>query len=256
MKHPFGAMALVMSLLVAACTGCTSIDNADNSRSAIQITETIGEETAAPKEATTETDPTAIDADDTESETNSGASIAAEETAPANTTAVEDSASETNQTDSETAQWIETASAMYESAISVYNTYLCSSDGFTYETDENSVDGWMHVTSCDTLEAAVQPYFDVFAVSQHSGDLDGQFQMIDDKLYRLCGDRGLDITYVSSEITALTDRTEDCLTFTVVSTYCEPYNGSEDGVTTEQTDVFTLVLEDGQWKVGTFTMPC
>ena len=85
--------------------------------------------------------------------------------------------------------------------------------------------------------------------------LNDQFQMIDGNLYRLCGDRGMDITYISSEITTLTESTEDSLVFQAVSTYCEPDKEEQSNAYTQRSDIFTIVLENGQWKVGQFTMP-
>ena len=82
------------------------------------------------------------------------------------------------------------------------------------------------------------------AVTQAAKEADG-------KLYGLAGDRGSDITYQGATVTALESATEDTLTFTVALTY----TGTDGEDTTTKNDSFSLYLEDGVWKVDTFTLP-
>jgi hypothetical protein len=148
-------------------------------------------------------------------------------------------------------EWVAQAQQMYEKAAQTYYTYLCSSSGFTYDTEDTIADDYVRITSCDTLEDAEAPYYAVFAKSAHASDFDGMLEMSEDKLYGRMGDRGADISYVSSAVTALTASTSSQLTFAVTSSYEDP----EDGSASTKEDTFTLVLEDGSWRVGQFTMP-
>ena len=148
-------------------------------------------------------------------------------------------------------EWVAQAQQMYEKAAQTYYTYLCSSSGFTYDTEDTIADDYVRITSCDTLEDAEAPYYTVFAKSAHASDFDGMLEMSDDKLYGRMGDRGADISYVSSAVTALTASTSSQLTFAGTSSYEDP----EDGSASTKEDTFTLVLEDGSWRVGQFTMP-
>ena len=140
---------------------------------------------------------------------------------------------------------------MFDSAASVYFTYHCTSDSFTYDESDTLGGGWYRVTSCDSIEAAEADYFAVFAPSVHSGDLADQFQEQDEKLYRCCGDRGADITYTSTEITEMTAGSDSSVSFTAVSTYTDP----DSGEVTTQSNAFSLIYEDGAWLVGTFILP-
>ena len=165
------------------------------------------------------------------------ATTAAETTAPAET--------------AETDQWVAQAQQIYDTACQTYYTYRCTSDCFTYDNSDTTEDGYVRITSCDSIEAAEAEYYSVFAQSGHESDFDGMFQMVDDKLYGRLGDRGADISYVSAKVTALTASTDSTLTFSVTASYEEP----DSGDTSEQTDTFTLVMERGAWRVSQFTMP-
>jgi len=148
-------------------------------------------------------------------------------------------------------QWVAQAQQIYDTACQTYYTYRCTSDCFTYDNSDTTEDGYVRITSCDSIEAAEAEYYSVFAQSGHESDFDGMFQMVDDKLYGRLGDRGADISYVSAKVTALTASTDSTLTFSVTASYEEP----DSGDTSEQTDTFTLVMERGAWRVGQFTMP-
>ena len=149
--------------------------------------------------------------------------------------------------------WCTQAQQIYENAASTYFIYQASSGmGFTYDTSDTIGDGsWQRVTNYSTIEEAEAGYYEVFAQAGHETDLDAQFQMLDGKLYRRCGDRGSDISYQSSTVTALTGSTADTLAFSVVSSYQFP----DEIEATQKESVLTLVYERGAWRVGTFTMP-
>lgn len=241
---------LVCLALAAGMTGCSDIADTTSSLPA-------GTTAAQAAEETTETT-----LERTEESVNS-----MQETAPADAATsgtaltVEERTSEEAASGGElvgdtglTAEaWCTQAQQIYENAASTYFIYQASSGmGFTYDTSDTIGDGsWQRVTNYSTIEEAEAGYYEVFAQAGHETDLDAQFQMSDGKLYRLCGDRGSDISYQSSAVTALTGSTADTLTFSVVSSYQFP----DETEATQKESVLTLVYERGAWRVGTFTMP-
>ncbi|MGN1403141.1 MAG: hypothetical protein ACI4XB_02335 [Ruminococcus sp.] len=249
-KHRMAAACLAVFTLTAMLSGCTDISGSDAGQTPIEM-EASG---AADTSPAAETDAAAVENDDTaeESTAQEEDAVSSEDSAasPDNDEQSDDGVliGDTGLTAEE---WCEQAQQIYTTAAAVYYTYLCSSDGFTYDASDVIDENWQRVTSCDTLEEATAEYYSVFAQTGHENDLNEQFRVVDDKLYRLCGDRGADISYLDSEVTALTDSTDDTLTFTVVSTYQFP----DETEQTTQEDIFTLVLERGVWRVGQFTMP-
>lgn len=143
-------------------------------------------------------------------------------------------------------EWLSNAQNIYDNAARMKFRYICPSTYFTCDDSDIKEEGrWIRVTSCETLEEAAADYYSVFAETGHESDLDNSLRMIDGVLYCSAGARGGNMTYQGSEITELTDSTDDTLTFKVISTYDD---------TTEE-NIFTLVYERGVWRVGEFTMP-
>ncbi len=234
-----GAAALMIAALM---TGCTDV--ADTSTASLDITaETAAAEetTAAESESTPEPTESTAQADSSTESTSASSAKAA------------DASQETIGSTGMTAdQWVAQAQQIYETACKTYFTYLCSSSGYTYDEADTLDDNYVRITSCDSIEAAEAEFYSVFTQTGHENVFDGMFQMKDDKLYGRIGDRGANIFYGSSQVTALTGSTEDTLTFSVTSTYQDPDSGEQTSV---QEDVFTLVMERGAWRVSQFTMP-
>ena len=135
---------------------------------------TASEEAAETQPAETETaaeDTETIDttaAGETAGTTETTAAVTAEAAASQGTVG------DTGMTESE---WVAQAQQMYEKAAQTYYTYLCSSSGFTYDTEDTIADDYVRITSCDTLEDAEAPYYAVFAKSAHASDFDGMLEM-------------------------------------------------------------------------------
>ena len=240
--------AVCTAVLSCAClmSGCTNISE----------TESSAQTTVEMEVSQTETSVTASDADtetETETETKTEAALTdtASETQTSAVTTAAAGGDVVGNTGMTSAQWCKKAQQMFDSAASVYFTYHCTSDSFTYDESDTLGGGWYRVTSCDSIKAAEADYFAVFAPSVHSGDLADQFQEQDEKLYRCCGDRGADITYTSTEITEMTAGSDSSVSFTAVSTYTDP----DSGEVTTQSNAFSLIYEDGAWLVGTFILP-
>lgn len=233
--------------MAALMTGCTDVSDGGSQTQVDMNAATTAAETTAPAE-TTETEPAAETA-----EADTDFSAPEEDSTVAETTDIpaaqsQDTIGDTGMTAD---QWVAQAQQIYDNACQTYYTYRCSSDGFTYDDSDTTEDGYVRITSCDSIEAAEAEYYSVFAQTGHESDFDGMFQMVDGKLYGRLGDRGADISYVSSTVTALTASTDSTLTFSVTSSYEAP----DGGETSEQADTFTLVMERGVWRVGQFTMP-
>ena len=144
-----------------------------------------------------------------------------------------------------TSEWLEKAQELYETAAKTMFQYCCTSQMFQYDFSDSNQPNYYHIAD------ATEPYYEVFSRKSHSGDFDSLLLEADGKLYGLAGDRGSDITYQGATVTALESATEDTLTFTVALTY----TGTDGEDTTTKNDSFSLYLEDGVWKVDTFTLP-
>lgn len=242
MQKKWTAVCAAVLTIAALMTGCTSVS--EEGQTPVDITAgTTAAETAAETE-TTEDEAAAEPAEST-AETEDGGENAgtAETSAPSQETI--------GSTGMTAEQWVAQAQQIYETACETYYTYLCTSSGYTYDETDTLDGGYVRITSCDSIEAAEAEFYSVFTQAGHENAFDGMFQTADGKLYGRIGDRGADITYASSQVTALTGSTEDTLTFSVTDSYEDP----ETGETSAQENVFTLAMERGVWRVSQFTMP-
>ena len=245
MQKKMMAAFAALCTMAALMTGCTDVSDGSQTQVDMNAATTAAETTAPAENA--ETEPAAETA-----ETDTDLSASEEESTAETTDAPAAQSQETIGDTGMTAdQWVAQAQQIYDTACQTYYTYRCTSDCFTYDNSDTTEDGYVRITSCDSIEAAEAEYYSVFAQSGHESDFDGMFQMVDDKLYGRLGDRGADISYVSAKVTALTASTDSTLTFSVTASYEEP----DSGDTSEQTDTFTLVMERGAWRVSQFTMP-
>ena len=255
-RHSLITACFAAFVLTTTLSGCTDISGSDAEQMSINMEVEVTETTDVSSIAEVDAAVNENDTDEENSGTGEGTILETDTPSFENRTVSSDSEqSDDNSLIGDTGltaeEWCEEAQQIYTTAAATYYTYLCSSDGFTYDTSDVIDDSWQRVTSCDTLEEATAEYYSVFAQTGHESDLDEQFRVVDDKLYRLCGDRGADISYLDSKVIALTSSTADTLTFTVVSTYQFP----DETEQTTQEDIFTLVMERGVWRVGQFTMP-
>lgn len=240
----YGAAAVLCAFLPVMTAGCSDIAADTASQAALQM-EVDTAETTLEAEAVTDalTQTAAV-------ESTAQAETAAETTAQEAVVTV--TANETIGSTGLTAdQWCTKAQSIYENAASIAFSYFGSTAGCVLDEGDVVNDVWYRVTNFNTIEDATAAYFAVFSKAVHGNDFSDKFQMIDDKLYCCLGDRGSDISYVSSQITALTASTDTVLSFTVTSTYQFP----DDTEITTQEHPFTLVYENDQWMVGEFTLP-
>lgn len=250
----FPRIFLTAGLLISL-SGCDAISDPDSD---IPEQIAVAESTTAPSkaetaEAVTESEPvlagtaSASEAADTQTTllTESTLTTTTETTTLAN---AEELVGDTGLT---TAEWLEKAQELYETAAKTMFQYCCTSQMFQYDFSDSNQPNYYHITDYDTIADATKSYYDVFSRKSHSDDFDTLLLEADGKLYGLAGDRGSDITYQGATVTALESATADTLTFTVALTY----TGTDGEDSTTKNDSFSLYLEDGVWKVDTFTLP-
>lgn len=143
-------------------------------------------------------------------------------------------------------EWIALGQEMYQSAMELSFRYLCSGSAFPFDLENlEIIDRTYFLTTCGSFADATMPYYDVFSREYHGSDFDGILLEQDGRLYAARAARGMDITYLSSEVTELVSVSSEEVVFSVYTEY-------EDR---EETGTFTLVPEDGFWKVGEFVLP-
>ena len=235
MKH-FQRVLLAAGLLVSL-SGCDAISDPSSD---IPEQIVVADSTTEPSDAET-----------AEAVIESEPSLAGTESASETTTTVANADALVGDTGLTTSEWLEKAQELYETAAKTMFQYCCTSQMFQYDFSDSNQPNYYHITDYDTIADATEPYYEVFSRKSHSGDFDSLLLEADGKLYGLAGDRGSDITYQGATVTALESATEDTLTFTVALTY----TGTDGEDTTTKNDSFSLHLEDGVWKVDTFTLP-
>jgi hypothetical protein len=144
-------------------------------------------------------------------------------------------------------EWMALAQDLYKEAMDLSYRYLCGGGSvFPFDAENLEViDKTYFLTTCTSFDDATAPYYEVFSKAEHADDFDGILLEQDGRLYAARVARGMDISYLSSEVQALVSVSETEVRFTVCSEY-------EDG---EVLTDLTLVPEDGTWKVGEFTLP-
>ncbi len=132
--------------------------------------------------------------------------------------------------------------------------------GSPYEVDQNvSVKnsyGWdCYLVTSDgilSLEEVRLDYHKIF--SEHYEDhLEEVFTEYDGRVYCLCGERGSDIFYIDSEITAVNSRSDNEISFTVTDSYSDDDFGG--GSCVKEREFSISKDSDGSWRVSKFTLP-
>ena len=151
---------------------------------------------------------------------------------------------------------ISAAQKLFESACQTYWKFLINCP---YELDysdyvENDFKWQFYkVKDSDVHSMAdVERDFNKVFSSRYPNDLSTNYRESNGSVYALNGERGAHLYYSASKITGIESRTDDEIFFTVENYYDgsdfsdEPYS---------ETDTFSMVLEDGIWKAGRFTLP-
>lgn len=143
-------------------------------------------------------------------------------------------------------EWIAEAQELYKEGCNIAYRYLCTGSEFPFDRDNLEIlDKTYFLTTCTSFEEATAPYYELFSKEYHGSDFDGLLVSQNGRLYAARFARGMDMTYISSEVESLKSVSDKEIVFNVVVEY-------EDSETTNE---FTLVPEDGVWKIGKFTLP-
>lgn len=146
-------------------------------------------------------------------------------------------------TDSE---WLAFGQELYKEGCDTAFRFLCTGSQFPFDRQNlEIIDKTYFLTTCSSFDDATEPYYKIFSRQYHSSDFEGLLVESDGRLYAARAARGMDMTYLSSEVDKLVEVTDTEIIFSVLMEY-------EDGETTAE---FTLVPEDGEWKIGKFTLP-
>ena len=144
------------------------------------------------------------------------------------------------------------AGQLFEDACETQWDYFCSSDtlfdldyDITPEDESGNYEYFYKINNVDTYGEAITEYFEVFSNLYHQNDLSSVLYSDDNGVYISNGARGMDITYVGSEITSVDFISESSAEFTVTNTYTDRVESTE----------FSLIYERGTWRVGKFTLP-
>lgn len=143
-------------------------------------------------------------------------------------------------------EWLAAAQELYKEGCDVAFRYLCTGSEFPFDMENlEIIDKTYFLTTCNSFEEATEPYYQLFSREYHGNDFDGLLLVQNGRLYAARSARGMDMTYLSSEVKKLVSVSDTEIVFSVLVEY-------EDSETTAE---FTLVPEDGMWKIGKFTLP-
>lgn len=118
--------------------------------------------------------------------------------------------------------------------------------GNTYFLVEDS-----NITSIDDIK---EDWLEIFSDKYYTTDFGNRFLEKDGKVYVNDGSRGADIYYSNTEITGITSKSEDGteVFFKAVSHYVDP---NDNTLMEDKVNEFSIILEDGSYHVGKFTLP-
>ena len=144
------------------------------------------------------------------------------------------------------AQWLAEAQELYMKGCDLAFRYLCTGSEFPIDRENlEIIDKTYFLTACGSFEEATAPYYELFSKKYHSSDFEGLLLEQNGRLYAARAVRGMDMTYLSSQVDKLVSVSDEEAVFSVTIEY-------EEG---ESTAEFSLVLEENKWKIGRFTLP-
>lgn len=144
------------------------------------------------------------------------------------------------------AQWIALGQELYMEGCETAFRYLCTGSEFPFDRENlEIIDKTYFLTTCTSFDEATAGYYELFSREYHGSDFEGLLYEQDGRLFAARAARGMDMTYLSSEVDSIVSVAETEIRFRVIIQY------EEEEVTTD----FTLVPEDGFWKIGEFTLP-
>ena len=151
---------------------------------------------------------------------------------------------------------ISAAQRLFDSACQTYWKFLinCPYDLDYSDYVENDFKWQFYrITNSDIHSMAdVERDFNKVFSSRYPNNLSTNYRESNGSVYALNGERGAHLYYSASKITGIDSRTDDEIIFTVEN-YYDGSDFSDEAYS--ETDTFSMVFEDGIWKVGKFTLP-
>lgn len=143
-------------------------------------------------------------------------------------------------------EWLAAAQQLYKDGCDMAFRYLCTGSEFPFDrANLEIIDKTYFLTTCASFDEATKPYYELFSREYHANDFEGLLLEQNGRLYAARAARGMDMTYLSSEVEKLVSVSDKEIVFSVLVEY--------EDTTTEME--FSLVPEDGVWKIGRFTLP-
>ena len=154
-------------------------------------------------------------------------------------------------------QLISLATSLHQVACEMaWNYYNGSPYSLNYDTfiedDYGGIYFLIDDSSIKTLDDVHEDWFEIFSSTTNPKDFDGHFIEKNEKVYVNDGTRGADIYYKNTEITEITSIVGNEVTFKAVSHFVNPEDNS---AMDDETYDFSIILEDGSYHVGKFTLP-
>jgi hypothetical protein len=164
---------------------------------------------------------------------------------------------EADQNNADDRTLIAAAQALFESACHTQMNFTASCP---FEVDNSDIAenerGWQYSRITDskikTFSDLENEYFKVFSRRYPCNELSQLYFEKDGSVYAFCGGRGSNIFYSSSKVTEIKSKSDDEIVFSVDNFY-DGNDFGEDSYT--ETDDFSVVIENGVWKAGKFTLP-
>ena len=148
------------------------------------------------------------------------------------------------------------AQKLFESACQTYWKFLVNCPySLDYSSYVENDFKWQFYKITDpdihSLADVERDYCKVFS-ERYPNSLSDNYRESNGAVYALNGERGAHLYYSASKITDIQSKTDDEIFFTVENYY----DGSDFGDDSySETDTFSMVLENGTWKAGQFTLP-
>lgn len=143
-------------------------------------------------------------------------------------------------------EWLEIAQPLYKEGCDIAFRYLCTGSEFPFDrANLEIIDKTYFLTTCGSFDDATKQYYELFDREYHKNDFDGLLLEQGGRLYAARAARGMDMTYLSSEVEKLVSVSDDEVVFSVLVEY-------EDGSTEME---FSIIPDGDSWKIGKFTLP-
>ncbi len=143
-------------------------------------------------------------------------------------------------------EWLAQAQTMYMEACETAFRFLCTGSEFPVDrANLDIIDKTYFLTTCSSFEDATASYYEIFSSERHKDDFGSLILEQNGRLYVARGSRGMDMTYLSSQVERLVSISDTEVVFEILVEY-------EDR---EVTNRFSLIAEEGELRVADFTLP-